>query len=441
MATDFEEPSATDTQIEAHDPYAALRVREFRAYCAGWLFGIIGQQIQGVAVGWDVYHRTGTALSLGIVGGVQAIPVLLLALPAGQLADSFNRRKLILVSLFLSIGCSLGLAAFSLQRGPVEGMYLLLFLSSIAVTLGRPARQAMVPQMVPPGMLGNATTWNTSLFQIASMVGPALGGLIATVNVSLAYMTDAAMTLIYFLVLLTIRVPNPSRSREKPTLEGLITGIRFVWTTKIILASITLDMFAVLFGGATYLLPIYATDILRVGATGFGWLRAAPAIGALVMGMLMAHRRPMQRAGRSLLLAVAGFGVATIIFGISRNFWLSFAMLFLTGAFDNVSVVVRHTLVQLLTPDPMRGRVSAVNSVFIGASNEIGGFESGVTAAWWGPVAAVIVGGMGTLLVVAGAAFTWPSLRRFGSLMDARPEEEGTRMGNTSAIDSPTPSL
>jgi len=204
----------------------------------------------------------------------------------------------------------------------------------------------------------------------------------------------------------------------------VLAGVRYVRRVDVILAAITLDLFAVLFGGATYLLPVFAKDILYVGATGFGWLRAAPGIGAFAMALILAHLPPMKKAGKTLLLSVAGFGVATIVFGLSKSFWLSMAMLFVTGALDNVSVVVRHTLVQMLTPDHMRGRVSGVNSIFIGASNELGGLESGVTAALVGPVLSVVLGGLGTLAVVFGAAKWWPSLREFGSLLDARPMEE-----------------
>src|SRR5439155_20270666 len=224
---------------------------------------------------------------------------------------------------------------------------------------------------------------------------------------------------------LTLQFPYVQTERtkhEEPGFRSLLAGVSFVFKRKLLLATMTLDLFAVLLGGAVYLLPIFAKDILHVGATGFGWLRAAPSFGAVTMALVLAHRPPMQRAGRALLLAVAGFGIATIIFGLSKDFWLSFAMLVLTGAFDNISVVVRHTLVQMLTPDAMRGRVSAVNQVFIGSSNELGGLESGLTAAWWGPVASVVVGGIGTLVTVLLVAFYSPGLRRFGRLDEARAE-------------------
>lgn len=407
---------------EGHDPYAALRLPHYRRFALGWTFGIIGHQIQGVAVGWEVYQRTGKAISLGYVGAVQAIPLVLLALPAGLMADSFNRRKLVMLSLALSAACSLGLAACSYLHGSVEYMYLLLLLSSTATTLGRPARMALLPQIVPAEIFSNAATWNSSLFQVASVAGPALGGIVVAINLPMAYVLDAACLLTFLAILFRLKHPGAPRTAPPRDKGGFLAGIRFVWQTRVLLAALALDLFAVLLGGATYLLPIFAKDILEAGPAGFGWLRAAPAIGAFLTAMVLAHLPPMKHAGRNMLVAVMGFGIATIIFGLSKSFWLSFIMLFLTGAFDNVSVVVRHTLAQLLTPDSMRGRVSAVNSVFIGASNELGGFESGVTAAWWGPVPSVVVGGIGAITVVAVVATLSPPLRNFGSLHDARPE-------------------
>ena len=265
---------------------------------------------------------------------------------------------------------------------------------------------------------------NSSMFQIAAMAGPAIGGAIILKSATLAYIIAACFNLAFFVFLMPVKVQSAARMREPLTRENLAAGFRFVWRTKIILATITLDLFAVLFGGATALLPAYAKDILQVGSVGFGWLRAAPAIGALTMGLWLAHRPPMKKAGRDLLWAVAGFGAATIVFGVSRWFSLSFVMLLLTGAFDNISVVVRHTLVQMLTPDSMRGRVSAVNNVFIGASNELGALESGLVGSFFGAVASVVSGGIGTLIVVSAVAMIWPQVRRFGALSDAKPEEE-----------------
>jgi MFS family permease len=256
---------------------------------------------------------------------------------------------------------------------------------------------------------------------MAAVVGPALGGLALGIwhEAATVYLIDAACGLTVLGLFGAVAEPPRLRGHEPFSWDSLLAGLRFVRNTELILATITLDMLAVLLGGAVMLLPVFARDILRVGPEGLGWLRAAPSVGALAMAILLAHRPPLRRAGRDLLLAVAGFGLATIVFGLSRNFWLSLAMLALTGAFDNVSVVVRGTLVQVLTPDELRGRVSSVKSVFIGTSNELGGFESGLAARLFGPVVAVVAGGVGTILVVLAVARKWPSVRRLGSLMEA----------------------
>ncbi|MBC8120946.1 MAG: MFS transporter, partial [Gemmatimonadaceae bacterium] len=260
--------------------------------------------------------------------------------------------------------------------------------------------------------------WNSSGFQVASMAGPAIGGLLIALQgeAALVYVVDALLILASFGCVAFIGGRQRQPSPEAPSFKSLVAGISFVWRSKLILAALTLDMFAVLLGGATTLLPVFAKDILQVGPAEFGWLRAAPAIGAFVMAFALAHLPPLRQAGKTLLWAVAGFGVVTVVFGLSRWFWLSLLMLVLSGALDNISVVVRHTLVQLRTPDYMRGRVSAVNSVFIGSSNELGGFESGVAAALFGPVLAVVGGGIGTVAVVLAVAFTWPQIRALGLL-------------------------
>ncbi|HET6251857.1 MAG TPA: MFS transporter [Tepidisphaeraceae bacterium] len=426
----FLDSHAPGTGGRGHDPYAALRYPDFLLYLAGWVLSVIGQQIQDVAVGWDIFIRTraeaniNPLLALGLVGAVLAIPIIVLAIPAGALADRFDRRKIIMISVTGAAACSLGLAWLSHVHGSLTLMYVSLFAGSTFSAMGWPARSALLPQTVPTEIFSNAVTWNSSAFQIASMVGPALGGLILYWSIPLAYVMDAAFLLAFAVFLMFLRVNSPPRKREPVTFENVIAGVRFVIRNKIILATITLDLFAVLLGGATALLPAFAKDILHVSSGGFGVLRAAPAIGALAMGLIIAHLPPMKRAGRNLLIAVAGFGVATIVFGLSKNFTLSFIMLLLTGVFDNVSVVVRHTLVQVLTPDAMRGRVSAVNNIFVGASNELGGFESGLTGAWLGAVRSVVLGGIGTLGVVVAVAIAWPQVMRFGSLQDAKAIEE-----------------
>lgn len=402
-----------------HDPYAAFRVPVYRSYLLGWIIAMLGTRIQSVAIGWEMYQRTGDALALGMVGLAQALPTMAFAIPAGYLADKFSRPKLMMVSLGLMTLTSAALAGLSYRQGSVAAMYLFLFLDATAVTLGRPARSALMPQLVPTKVFPNAVMWNTSLMQLSAVVGPALGGLVVAHSVPLAYVIAAASSVVYMLMLARLKFEHDVKAVGAATFQTLVAGIRFVFEKRIILVMISLDMFAVLLGGAVYLLPIFAEDILQVGATGFGWLRAAPAVGALVMVMLLIYLPPMQRAGRTLLLSVAAFGVATVVFGLSNSFWLSFFMLFLTGAFDNVSMVIRQTLLQLLTPDHMRGRVSAVNSIFIGASNELGGLESGVVAHFFGPVFSVVSGGIGTLLVVGATAIASPELRRFGPLTSA----------------------
>ena len=407
-----------------HDPYAAFRYADYRFYLIGWFVALLGTRIQTVAIAWEMYQRTNEALSLGLVGLAQAIPLMLLALPAGYLADNFERKKVVMFSLVGMTITSFLLAFLSFTQGPIWLMYVLLFLDAAAVTSGRPARSALVPGLVPAEVFPNAVTWNTSLMQIASVVGPAIGGFIIVFSVPAAYIVCACGSLIFIALLSQLQLAPRLKRAGHATTQTLLAGLKFVWNTKLILTIITLDLFAVLFGGAVYLLPIFAEDILQVGAQGYGWLQAAPAAGAMCMALSLAFLPPMKKAGRNLLVAVGAFGVATIIFGLSTSFWLSWLMLFLTGAFDNVSMVIRHTLLQLLTPDHMRGRVSAVNSVFVGASNELGGLESGVVAHFFGPIFSVVSGGIGTLLVVGTMAIAAPRLRGFGALNEARPEED-----------------
>jgi len=384
-----------------------------------------------VALGWELYERTHSALALGLVGLVTAIPVVVLALPAGHLADRMDRKKIVIMAQMVFVAMSLSLAALSYAAGPIFLMFAILLVRGTAQAYNNPARSALLPRLVPPGVFANAVTWSSSGFQIAAVIGPAIGGLVIAIEhrATDAYIIDAALTSIYFVMLLGIRgdgVPkgeaaNALKPRERMTIESLVAGMRFVRDTKVILAALTLDLFAVLFGGATALLPIFAKDVLQVGPEGLGWLRAAPSVGALVVMMTIAHRPPMQRTGWNLILAVAGFGIATVVFGLSRSFYLSMAMLLLLGGLDGISMIIRGTLVQLWTPDEMRGRVSAVNSVFIDMSNELGGFESGALAAAVGPIAAVVGGGIGTIIVVAGVAWAWPELRRLGTMTPPAP--------------------
>jgi MFS family permease len=406
-----------------HDPYAALRSPDYSYLLAGNLLASVGTEMQSVAVGWELYQRTDSATALGLVGLVQFLPVLLLSLPAGHAADRYSRKRLLAAGQALMALASLGLAALSYAEGPVPLIYVCLLVAGVSQAFSAPARWSLVPQTVPESALANAATWNSSGWQIASVVGPALGGgvIALTHRAGPAYLLGVLCSVGCAALLVPIRVQSRAQPAEELSLAALLAGIGFVRRTKLILATITLDLFAVLLGGAVALLPIFARDILECGPVGLGWLRAAPSLGALAMGMTLAHRPPLRRAGRALLLAVAGFGVATIVFGLSRNVVLSFVMLAATGALDNVSVVVRFTLVQLLTPDSMRGRVSAVTAIFIVSSNELGAFESGVTAQLFGPVASVVGGGVGTLVVVAAAMVIWPELLRVGRLQSVEP--------------------
>jgi MFS family permease len=452
----------TEMQLESeaikpssrHDPYAALRFSAYRWFSLGWMVAVIGNRMTEVALAWEVFDRTHSAMALGWLAGVQVIPLVLLALPAGVIADRFDRRRLIQITAVLNALCSIGLAVFSYRTGSVPVMFAMVIGSATFLTLGRPARSALLPNIVPSAVFSNAVTWNSSFFQTSSMLGPAVGGLLIARsqllfhNLSLPYLLDAASGIFYAIIIFWIPKPvsasiAPVQSKDGPKvldyspakapgpLQQLSAGIRFVWQTKIILATLTLDLFAVLLGGAVYLLPLFAKNILKVDSRHFGWLRAGEAIGALSMALVLAHLPPMKKAGRTMLLAVATFGLCTIVFGLSKNYWLSLAMVTLIGAVDNISVVVRHTLVQVMTPDSMRGRVSAVNGIFIGASNELGGLESGLTAAWLGPVKSVVVGGIGTLLTVLTTAVVFPQLRKYGPL---QPQSSDTTKDPKSAV-------
>ena len=403
-----------------------------------------------VAIEWEVYARTHSATALGLVGLVAALPVVTLSLPAGHLADRFSRKTIILWSQAGSALCSVCLALISwnhlaIPRWPVlvwgNGwlraiatvferhptfhfddlslplIYFVMLISSSVRTFGWAARSSYFPRLVSRETFANAVTWNSSVFQISCVLGPAIGGfLIVRLGFPFIYAIETCCALTFFLLVLPIKSGAQGGRLPGSAWSSLAAGLRFVLRKKIILATLTLDLFAMLLGGATALLPIFADQILHRGPIGLGWLRAAPAIGSFAMAVAIAYLPPMRHAGRMLLWCVTGFGAATIIFGASRWFWLSLLMLFLTGVFDSVSVVVRQTLVQLLTPDEMRGRVSAVNNIFIGTSNEFGALESGLTAAVFGPVLSVVGGGIGTILVVIAVALKWPQTRKIGAL-------------------------
>ena len=416
-----------------HDPYAVFRFQSYRDFFWGMFLSQIGMRIQTIAVGWEVYERTGEALALGLVGLVQVVPVIALALPAGFLADRYPRKTILMFSLVGMTLASICLAIVSAMDGNILLMYILLLVDASMFSLGRPARMALLPQLVPKRLFSNAVTWNQSIFQVSMVVGPAIGGYVILIHPTSSYWLCALSSVVFFILSLRIRVMGQpcTEGVDEDANKSFFSGPKFVFTTPLLLASLSLDMFAVLLGGAVFLLLIFAKDILGVGVTGLGWLNTAPAIGALFTTFFIAHASPMRHAGRNMLVAVAGFGGATIIFGLSQSFWLSMAMLVLTGVFDTVGVVVRHTIVQLATPDRMRGRVSAINSVFISVSNELGGFESGLVAHFFGPVISVVSGGVGTIVVVLVAAIKSSSLRRLGSLQDVKPATENEGMDGT----------
>jgi MFS family permease len=418
---DFEAtPDSTGTPppAAAPDAYAVLRNRDVVLYLIGRLAASLGQQMLTVAVGWELYERTHSALALGLVGLTQMLPMVLFTLPAGHVADNYDRKRIIVLMTFVIACASLGLTLISALGAHVFWIYSCLFMAGTARTFLWPASSAFLPHLVSRRDFSRTVAWSSGSFQLSSVAGPAAGGaLIAlTHHAAPVYAFNTAAALICLTLISFVRRRHTVAVKEKMTAGSLVVGFKFVFASPIILGTITLDLFAVLLGGATALLPVYAKDILKVGPTGLGFLQAALPTGSLLCALILAHRPPLQKAGRAMLLAVMGFGLATIAFGFSRWFWFSFLMLFACGAVDNISVVVRHTLVQLLTPDEKRGRVSAVNSLFIGTSNELGGFESGLVAYLFGPVFSVVSGGIGAILVVLAVAAIWPAIRKYGRL-------------------------
>ena len=452
--------SSSSATARPHDPYAALRVRNFRDYLAGSFCALVGRQAVTAAAIWQVYQWTHSSTALGLVGLINVLPLLALSLPAGAMADNHDRRRLIafgtvaiaLVNVALAVvafwpgavpalaplhavnAALRGIALVFEQHGATDQLrfdepalplvFALLFVGACARILIWPARSSITPLLVPVSALGNAITWNASAFEIATVAGPALGGfLIAWIGTATVYALGAVLELVFLIALGRVTYfTAPQRAATRRTWRDVLAGADFIWRKKVILGASSLDLFAVLLGGATALLPVYADQILHVGPIGFGWLRAAPSLGAFVMAVWLAHRAPLARPGLALLWTVVGFGVAIIVFGFSRWFWLSLVALFFTGVFDNVSVVVRQSLVQLLTPDALRGRVTAVNQIFIGSSNEIGALRAGMMAALIGPVGAVVWGGIGTIVVVGVIARAVPQLARLPALHTLQPE-------------------
>lgn len=401
---------------------AVLGHRALTRYLLARFASSFAVQMQTVAVGAQVYELTRDPLDLGLIGLSQFVPFVVLVLLAGQAADRWNRRKIVAACFVVEFCCALALLAFTIRgiTNPVPVFAVMVGFGVARAFMG-PAGQALLPNLVPTALFSNAVGLNSSTWQFALIAGPAVGGVLyGAAGPATVYATVAALLALAVAFIAGVAAPKQPAATEPATLHSVLEGLRFVWTRKPVLGAISLDLFAVLFGGATALLPAYAADVLHVGPEGLGWLRAAPGAGAALMGAWLTIHPISRHAGRTMFAGVFAFGVATIVFGVSTSFWLSLAALFVLGASDMVSVFVRHVLVQLETPDAMRGRVGAVNSMFIGASNELGDFESGVTAAWWGLKPAVIVGGVATIAVAALWSRGFPQLRKLDRFPEVR---------------------
>jgi MFS family permease len=425
-----------------NDYSSAFQSRNFRLYQSARLMVILGAEAQSVAVAWQVYALTHSALDLGYTGLALFLPGLFVMLAAGHAADRFDRRKIILLCYGLQACCTalllwVSISTTALSNGRIWPIYAVL----VGIGLGRafsgPASSALLPSLVPKEHFVNAVTWGATIYQIANMSGPAIGGILFTLPLAgavamwkgapIVYVFTLMMLLGFIVLVSMIRAKVEQAVKKAFSIRTMLAGLEYVWSTKLLLGSISLDLFAVLLGGATALLPIFATDILHAGPRGLGLLRAMPSVGALVVSLTMVLRPIKRRAGLTMLVCVGIFGAATVVFGLSKNIWLSSVALVIVGASDMVSVVVRSSILQLATPPEMRGRVSAVNWLFIGASNEFGEFESGLTAHWWGAVRAVVIGGVASMAVTASAAGLFPRLRRADrltaeSLMEAERE-------------------
>lgn len=414
--------SQTENSPIANDPFAALRYREFRNYAIARFFFIFTLNMQITLIYWKVYEITKKEFSIGLIGLIEFIPAFCLAFYSGYLIDKADKRTLLLRSIIGNVVCTAALcfvtSAFALQQFSTSTNLLIIYAIVFCIGLLRPfsgpTSFALLTQLVPKEIITNATTWHTGIWQVGAVAGPAVGGILyASVGITNTFylmllFLSIAVTGMYFIE----KKPILNKERNETIVESVVKGFRFVWHTKEVLGAISLDLFAVLFGGAVALLPAYADKILHVGAKGLGMLRSAPALGAVLVLILLTFQPLKKKQGIIMLWCVAGFGICTIVFGVSKFFWLSLGMLFLAGALDGISVIVRSTILQLKTPDDMRGRVAAVSSIFIMSSNELGAFESGITANWLGLVPAVVVGGCLTIAVVAFTFIKAPSLRK-----------------------------
>jgi MFS family permease len=403
----------------------AFRSLDYRRFLGSRLLSILGLEMVNVAVGWQVYALTKRPLDLGYVGLAQFLPAVFLTLPAGHAADRFDRRRVVLVCHLCFGVCSALLAWLALGhvQTPLP-IFAVLVLLGTARAFNAPAAQALMPSLLPEADFPNAVAWNSSTFQVATVVGPALGGGLYALlgEPETVYLLAAGLAVIDAVILTGVRTRTGRMERRDMSWSTVLAGVRYVWHNKVVLGSISLDLFAVLLGGAVALMPVFAQDVLHTGAWGLGILRSAPAIGAGAVGLYLAAHPLRRHVGRTMLIGVAIFGAATVGFGLSRALWLSVLLLVVMGASDMLSVFVRLTLVQISPPPEMRGRVNAVNMLFIGASNELGEFESGLTAQWLGPVRAVVAGGVGTLLVVLAWTRLFPELVR----VDRLPTESAT---------------
>jgi len=379
-------------------------------------------QMATVAIGWQVYSVRENPLDLGLVGLAEFLPLLLLALPAGHLADRIPRRRIYALMVIVDVGVALGLLGVTLAGARhVWPFFALAFLTGVASAFGAPAGRALTPSLVPQEILVSALAQRSIAFQLAHVVGPAVGGILFAIQAELVYAVSAGLSLIALACVLALRSGREPAAEGAADIDEVLAGVRLIRRTRVLLGAISLDLFAVLFGGAVALLPIFAKDILEVGPTGLGFLRTAPAIGAFIAALAIARRPIRRRAGPTMLLVVAGFGACMVVFGLSRVMWLSMLALALGGAFDMVSVVLRSTILPLVTPDELRGRVNAVEMVFISASNELGAFESGLAAALIGAVPAVVLGGVATVVVAGLWWKLFPPLARMDRLDELRP--------------------
>jgi MFS family permease len=407
------------SKMPAAERYAAFRHRPFLSYWAARFLSNFATQIVSVAVGWQMYDLTRDPFDLGLVGIVQFLPALLLVLVTGVIADRFGRRLIMASAIVVEGACAVALLLLTLHgHGPLP-IFAVLAVFGIARAFFGPASSSLFANLVPPEDFANAIAWNSSAWQMATITGPVAGGLLYGLSPEIAYATAAVLMLIAAGLIFTIPKPAQRSETAKPTMHTLFAGFGYIWSEKVVLGAISLDLFAVLLSGATALLPVYARDVLELGPWGLGLLRSAPGIGAICVAVWLAGHPIRNHAGITMLGFVAAFGAVTVVFGLSTITWLSIAALVLLGATDMFSVYVRETLIQLWTPDQVRGRVNAVNQVFVGASNELGEFRAGTMAALIGTVPAVVIGGVGAVAVAGVWAYLFPALRKVRHL-DAR---------------------